>query len=122
MRTPQSYYRAHLFFCLNQRDADHPTGCCARHGDEILARYLKQRIKELKLKRVRVNTAGCLHRCRLAPVMVIYPEGIWYTFSTEADLDEILESHLVNGVYVSRLLLPDRPQDEELEIKESALS
>ncbi len=102
------FYRAHLFFCTHRRPPDHPRGDCAAHGAEALGQYLKARIKECGLKRVRVNTASCLHRCSLGPVLVIYPEGAWYTFKTEADLDEILESHLIGGEPVSRLLLPER--------------
>jgi len=60
---------------------------------------------------VRVNTAGCLHRCSLGPLLVIYPEGVWYTFAGESDLDEILETHLVGGGRVERLLLPERADE-----------
>jgi len=45
-------------------------------------------------------------RCGQGPVLVIYPEGIWYTFKNEADLDEIIAQHLVNGNVVKRLQLP----------------
>ena len=44
-----------------------------------------------------------MNRCDEGPVLVIYPEGIWYTFVDESDLDEIIESHLKNGQVVERL-------------------
>lgn len=56
---------------------------------------------------IRVNRAGCLDRCSLGPVMVVYPEGVWYTYVDTDDIDEIVESHLVSGQPVDRLRLPD---------------
>jgi len=53
--------------------------------------------------KVRVNRAGCLDRCEEGPVCVVYPEGIWYTFIDEEDLDEIIDSHIINGKLVNRL-------------------
>ena len=55
---------------------------------------------------VRVNKAGCLDRCAGGPVAVVYPEAVWYSFVDNADIDEIVESHLKNGQVVERLLLP----------------
>jgi (2Fe-2S) ferredoxin len=68
--------------------------------------YAKSRVKELGLAgqgQVRVNQAGCLDRCEEGPVCVVYPEGVWYTYVDEEDVDEIIESHLVNGKPVKRL-------------------
>jgi len=70
--------------------------------------YAKQRIKALGLngeKGVRINSAGCLGRCEKGPVVVIYPEGIWYTWIDEEDIDEIIEQHLQQGNIVERLRL-----------------
>ena len=66
---------------------------------------MKDRAKALGIKGTRVNTAGCLDRCELGPVMVIYPEGVWYTYIDQADIDEIIDEHLVNGRIVERLKL-----------------
>lgn len=106
------YYRAHVFVCTNLRPAGHPRGCCAEKGAERLRNYMKARAKELGLPETRINNAGCLDRCELGPCLVIYPEGVWYTYGSEADIDEILEVHLRNGKRVERLMLhPDqRPQ------------
>jgi len=68
--------------------------------------YAKARIKELGLsgqKQVRINQAGCLDRCEEGPVLVVYPEGVWYTYVDQHDVDEIIDQHLVNGVIVERL-------------------
>ena len=72
--------------------------------------HAKARIAELGLARpgqVRVNTAGCLNRCALGPVCVVYPDGVWYRYRNQADVDEIIEQHLRNGRVVERLRLPD---------------
>ena len=55
---------------------------------------------------VRVNQAGCLDRCAGGPVLVVYPEAVWYTYVDQADIDEIVDSHLKNGQVVTRLLTP----------------
>jgi len=65
-------------------------------------------VKELGLGEMRVNSAGCLDRCDLGPVMVVYPEGVWYNYRTREDVDEIVESHLKGGKPVERLRLPAR--------------
>jgi (2Fe-2S) ferredoxin len=76
---------------------------------------MKSRCKELEKsgKKLRVNTSGCLDRCELGPVMVIYPEGIWYHYQTKADIDDILDTHLKEGKTVERLLL--HPKQKRLE-------
>ena len=55
---------------------------------------------------VRVNKAGCLDRCAGGPVAVVYPEGVWYSFVDNTDIDEIVDSHLKNGQPVTRLIMP----------------
>jgi len=94
-------YNYHLFFCTNERD-DGRT-CCQQHNAQSLRNYAKQQVKDLKLKKVRVNNAGCLNRCALGPVLVIYPQGTWYHYETESDIDEIIQSHLLNDIIVERL-------------------
>jgi len=113
---PRPYYRAHVFCCTNEREPGHPRGSCARRGSVALRDYMKARAKAMGLLDVRINIAGCLDRCELGPTMVIYPEGVWYTYSSEADVDEILQTHLVEGGRVERLmLLPHErlPRDRE---------
>jgi (2Fe-2S) ferredoxin len=102
---PGPYYEAHVFCCTNKRPDGHPRGSCADKGSEDLRDYMKTRARELGLKKVRINSAGCLDRCELGPSVVIYPEGIWYTAPTRADIDEILQTHLVEGRRVDRLML-----------------
>jgi (2Fe-2S) ferredoxin len=106
---PKPYYDAHVFACVNERPEGHKRGSCKARGAEPLRNYMKARAKELGLGNVRINQAGCLDRCELGPVIVIYPEGVWYRADSTADIDEILETHLRRGERVARLLL--RPED-----------
>jgi (2Fe-2S) ferredoxin len=99
-----SYYRHHLFFCVNERQDGRP--CCGRHGAKAMRDYLKAKVKEQGLAGpggVRVSTSGCLDRCDLGPVLVIYPEAVWYTYVDHEDIDEILQRHLIEGETVERL-------------------
>lgn len=101
-----SYYKHHIFFCLNQREGGQ--ACCAQQGAQQAFDHCKQQVKAAGLAGpggVRVNKAGCLDRCAGAPVAVVYPDETWYTFVDQADIDEIVESHLKNGRPVERLLL-----------------
>lgn len=100
-----SFYRYHVFFCTNQREAGRP--CCGQADAAALRDALKQRVKALKLAGVRINAAGCLNRCAQGPVIVIYPEAVWYRYATSDDLDEILHEHLIHGRVVERLKLSD---------------
>jgi (2Fe-2S) ferredoxin len=107
-KDPDQYYEHHVFCCTNQRDAGHPRGCCLDRGAGPLRDYMKAACKRFG-KKIRINSAGCLDRCELGPVMAIYPEGVWYTYENESDIDEIIQVHLVDGRRVERLML--RPTD-----------
>ena len=99
-----SYYRYHVFFCTNLR-AD-GSACCQRFNAQALRDHAKQRSKELAIAgagKVRINTAGCLDRCAEGPVMVVYPDDVWYCYVDQSDIDEIIDEHLVNGRVVDRL-------------------
>lgn len=103
-----AYYKHHVFFCCNQR-APGERPCCNDKGATRLRDYAKAEAKRLKLsgpKRARINQAGCLDRCELGPCAVVYPEGVWYRYANERDIDEILTEHLQNGRIVERLKLP----------------
>ena len=100
-----SYYRHHVFFCCNQREPGAKV-CCNNAGATELRDYAKQRVKSLGMAgpdKVRINSAGCLDRCEEGPVIVVYPEEVWYTYVDEQDVDEIIDEHLVKGNIVQRL-------------------
>jgi (2Fe-2S) ferredoxin len=99
------FYQHHVFFCTNVReDGSRPS--CGLHGAEHALKHAKNRIKSLGLNgegKVRINKAGCLDRCEEGPVLVVYPEGTWYTYVDNSDIDDIIDSHLLNGKVVDRL-------------------
>lgn len=102
-----SYYQRHIFFCLNQRDSGED--CCAQHRAQAAFDRCKSQAKTLGLLgpgKVRVNKAGCLDRCAGGPIAVVYPEAVWYSYVDESDIDEIVQSHLRDGVVVDRLRTP----------------
>lgn len=106
--TGEHFYSHHIFCCQNQREAGHPRGCCADKRASDLRDYLKSRVKELGMNgpgKVRVNMAGCLDRCELGPVMVIYPDETWYHVESRADIDRIIAEHLQKGQVVESLRL-----------------
>src|SRR5438270_11114881 len=101
-------FERHIFICGNLRPEGHPRGCCDPSGRAELQKRFKQKVAELGLKgKVRANQAGCLDQCEHGPNVVIYPEGVWYGGVTLADVDEIVESHVVAGQPVQRLMIKD---------------
>ncbi len=104
---PPGYFQRHIFFCLNERKNGEQ--CCAQNGAQAALDRCKSRVKAAGVNgagKVRVNKAGCLDRCAAGPVAVVYPEGVWYSYVDLDDIDEIVESHLVRGEVVERLLTP----------------
>jgi len=103
-----AYYRYHVFFCTNKREDG---GACCQNSNALESRaYAKDRVKALGLAGkggVRINTAGCMDRCNRGPVIAVYPEGIWYTYTDIEDIDEIIEEHLRHGRAVERLKIQD---------------
>ena len=72
--------------------------------------YMKARCKELGLTgagKARINTAGCMDRCSQGPVVAVYPEAVWYTYVDRADIDEIIEEHIIGGRVVGRIRISD---------------
>ena len=109
-----SYYIKHIFLCTNQK-APGKT-CCANTGGDLFLEYLKNKLQSMSQHgpgRYRVSKSGCLGRCKLGPCMVIYPEGVWYTYTCEKDIDDIIEQHLLQGKTVSHLLL-EAPNNEKV--------
>jgi (2Fe-2S) ferredoxin len=105
MNDDKPFFQHHVFFCMNERD-DCNRSSCGKQGAQVAQKHAKRRIKELGLNgpgKVRINQAGCLDRCEEGPVVVVYPEGTWYTYVDTSDIDDIIDSHLVKGEVVERL-------------------
>lgn len=108
LKSTMARYQHHIFICENLRDEGHERGSCAGKGSMELKGALKKLIKSKGLRElVRANSAGCLDACEFGPSMVVYPEAIWYGGVQLGDLEEIIESHIVNGQPVERLQIQD---------------
>ena len=102
-------FRQHVFVCINERSATDSRGCCASKGGADVAAAFKRKLYERGLKRiVRPNKAGCLDQCARGVSVVVYPEATWYGGVTPEDVDEIIDSHLIGGKPVERLIVPDQ--------------
>ncbi len=102
-----THYTKHLFVCTNQKAEGKQ--CCAQSGGDAFFAHLKSKLQELGLHgpgKCRVSKSGCLGRCPSGPCLVIYPEGVWYTYASFADIDDIIEKHIIAGVAVERLQIP----------------
>jgi (2Fe-2S) ferredoxin len=102
-------FEKHIFVCTNRRPDGNPKGCCASKGAEAVAEALRVGVHSAGLRgRVRVNSAGCMDHCGVGPVVVVYPEGVWYAGVRVEDVPEILSGHILGGEPVERLRI-NRP-------------
>lgn len=99
-------HKYHAFVCVQARPPGHPRGCCTTKGggqamfDQMMQRFQQGMLWE---KGVSLAQASCLGFCGAGPLMVVYPEGIWYAPSKPEDYDEIVQSHFIEGKPVERL-------------------
>jgi (2Fe-2S) ferredoxin len=98
-------YRHHVFGCYTQRPAGHPRGSCGGLGAQPLWDRMTKALETQRLTDIGFSAAGCLGFCSAGPLMVVYPDGVWYRPTTPADIDEIVESHLKHGKRVDRLVM-----------------
>lgn len=90
------------------------TGCTSSHSDKIIEK-LKEEIASKGLeKEVNVIRTGCFGLCALGPIMVIYPEGSFYSMVKVEDIAEIVEEHLLKGRIVTRLLYQETVKNNEI--------
>lgn len=104
-----TYYKKHLFFCTNQK----ATGkkCCATHDALTMATHAKTQLSAAGLhgpEQIRISTTGCLGRCEQGPCVVVYPDGLWYTYENEADVDSIIQAQIDSHDSASHLLIDKR--------------
>lgn len=98
----------HIFVCCNQRPPGHPRGCCD-DGSSVLRERFKDEIKKRNLgPLVRANSAGCLDQCEYGPVVVIYPQQIWYGGVTLDDVSRIIEQTVLQGQIIPELVIPEQ--------------
>lgn len=90
-------YRKHVFVCTSYD--------CASYGSEELIEMLRQRLQERNLaSEIKLTKSGCLKECEDGPIVLIYPDGVWYSRVLPEDVDEIVDGHLIDGRIIPRLL------------------
>lgn len=100
-------YRSHVLVCGG-------TGCTSSHSAEIIEK-LEQELKAKGLENeVKVIKTGCFGLCALGPVMIVYPEGCFYSEVKVDDVPEIVEEHLLKGRMVKRLLYEETVHQEDI--------
>ncbi len=101
-------FERHVFVCQNSRPEGAPRPSCTRDGKSDLLPQLQMYLKAAGIgNTIRINKSGCLDQCEHGPTVVVYPEATWYGRVTPADVAEIVQSHLVEGRPVERLVLAD---------------
>lgn len=111
-------FEKHIFVCENKRPDGHPRGCCFDKGGALVREKFKKRLKELGLNRdVRANASGCLDACEFGVTVLVYPEQIWYGGVTVDDVEEIIQSHIINNKPVERLFIKDERFNRDACIK-----
>jgi (2Fe-2S) ferredoxin len=96
-------YDKHIFICTNQREGKES---CGESTGMKLVELFKKGIAQRQLAiSVRAQRAGCLDVCSFGPALVVYPEAVFYGHVQESDVEEIIESHVVQNIPVERLRL-----------------
>ena len=97
-------YKKHIFVCINERDTTLKKSCSSL-GLAIRNKFVKELRKNNLFHEVRANKSGCLSECLTGPIVVIYPEGIWYKNVDLNDVSEIIQETIINNKIIKRLLL-----------------
>lgn len=96
----------HIFVCTSCRLNGVQAGSCiTKHSDEIVSEFLEQLEEQELSEEVMVSNTGCFGICSKGPVVVVYPDNVWYGNVTIEDVEEIVEQHVVNGNIVERLVI-----------------
>ncbi|NLD52131.1 MAG: NADH-quinone oxidoreductase subunit F, partial [Clostridiales bacterium] len=103
------YFRSHVLICGG-------TGCTSSGSNQLMER-LEARLKEHDLDReIKPIRTGCFGLCEAGPIVIVYPEGTFYSRVTAADIDEIVREHLLKGRIVKRLLHQDKDVDQGVDM------
>ena len=94
----------HIFVCSSSRINGQQQGVCLKKDSvQILSKFMEE-IEDRDLgDEVSLTNTGCFANCEAGPIVLVYPEGVWYGQVTPGDVEEIMDSHIENGEVVERL-------------------
>ena len=99
--------RTHILVCGG-------TGCSSSHSQALIDELNRELEEKGLLGEVQVIKTGCFGLCALGPIMIVYPEGTFYSRVKPEDMKEIVESHLIGGVPVANLEYHEKTGDHHL--------
>lgn len=97
-------YKKHIFICINQRDVNLKKSCSSL-GLSIRNKFVEELKNNNLTYEVRANKSGCLSECAIGPIVVIYPQGIWYKNVSLNDVSVIIQETIINNKIIDRLLI-----------------
>ena len=95
-------FKKHVFVCTSGKT------CPLEGADEVVGALRKAILEKGLKKEIRINKAGCFDQCGNGPLIVVYPEGVWYAHVKAEDVPEIVEKHLIGNQPVERLIYDER--------------
>jgi (2Fe-2S) ferredoxin/predicted O-methyltransferase YrrM len=95
-------FRYHVFVCT-QIKPEGVTSCCASGSKRVLDALNRETQSQGLENEIQITTCGCLGLCDDGPIVIVYPDGVWYRSVTPADAPEIVSAHLRAGKVVARL-------------------
>ena len=96
----------HIFICTSCRMNGQQKGYCFQKGSVDIVQKFMQEIEDRDLSGdVVINNTGCFGICEKGPVMVVYPEGVWYGNVTADDVERIFNEHIEGGKPVKDLMI-----------------
>ncbi len=98
--------RAHVLVCGG-------TGCTSSGSEKIIKKFETGLAERGLADEIKVIKTGCFGLCALGPIVIVYPEGAFYSMVKEDDVDEIVEEHLLKGRIVKRLLYQETVVDDD---------
>jgi len=101
--------RYHILVCTNNRPPGHPRGSCGEKGsNQLLTQFMSEIEKNNLFGEVIVTGSTCIGPCPLGPLVIVYPDAIWYQkVNSSEDVATIVEEHIQQGKPVERLKVPD---------------